>query len=113
MAYDYPSEKLSIYLSDDAGSVLTFYALHEASEFAKVWLPFCRRYKIEPRSPAAYFSHVDAVSDICTTKEWYYVKVVSVYITKYMCILNCFHFYISGKENNTSFYSFRSCMKTW
>ena len=31
MAYDYPSEKLSVYLSDDGGSNLTFYALLEAS----------------------------------------------------------------------------------
>ncbi|KAJ4754186.1 Cellulose synthase family protein [Rhynchospora pubera] len=74
MAYDYPSEKLNVYLSDDAGSILTFYALWEASEFAKVWLPFCRRYKIEPRSPAAYFSNIHSVPDTCSTKEWYYVK---------------------------------------
>jgi Cellulose synthase len=81
MAYDYPSEKLTIYLSDDAGSILTYYALLEASEFAKVWLPFCRRYRIEPRSPAAYFSQIDAEPDKCATKEWYYVKVFSVYLT--------------------------------
>ncbi|KAA3467354.1 Cellulose synthase-like protein E1 [Gossypium australe] len=40
MAYDYPPEKLSVYLSDDAGSQLTFYALLEASQFAKYWIPF-------------------------------------------------------------------------
>ena len=33
MAYDYPSEKLSVYLSDDGGSDLTFYAMVEASRF--------------------------------------------------------------------------------
>ncbi|XP_058111897.1 cellulose synthase-like protein E2 [Magnolia sinica] len=31
MAYDYPPEKLSIYLSDDGGSDLTFYSRLEAS----------------------------------------------------------------------------------
>ncbi|KAJ7960952.1 putative Cellulose synthase [Quillaja saponaria] len=55
MAYDYPTEKLSVYLSDDAGSDLTFYALLEASSFAEYWLPFCKKFKVEPRSPAAYF----------------------------------------------------------
>ena len=56
MAYDYPAEKLSVYLSDDAGSDVTFYALLEASIFAKHWLPFCKKFKVEPRSPAAYFN---------------------------------------------------------
>uniref|UniRef100_A0A803NCT9 Uncharacterized protein n=1 Tax=Chenopodium quinoa TaxID=63459 RepID=A0A803NCT9_CHEQI len=55
LAYDYPPEKLSIYLSDDGGSVFTFYALFEASHFSKNWLPYCKKYKVEPRSPAAYF----------------------------------------------------------
>lgn len=55
LAYDYPPEKLSIYLSDDGGSILTFYALFEASIFSKSWLPYCKRYNVEPRSPAAYF----------------------------------------------------------
>lgn len=56
MAYDYPQVKLSVYLSDDAGSELTFYALLEASHFSKHWIPYCKKFKIEPRSPEAYFS---------------------------------------------------------
>ncbi|XP_074292898.1 cellulose synthase-like protein E1 [Silene latifolia] len=56
MAYDYPPDKLSIFLSDDAGSILTFHALYEASLFSKHWLPYCRNYNVEPRSPAAYFT---------------------------------------------------------
>ncbi|GMH25488.1 hypothetical protein Nepgr_027331 [Nepenthes gracilis] len=55
MAYDYPPEKLSVYLSDDGGSQLTFYSLLKASKFSKYWLPYCRKYEIEPRCPAAYF----------------------------------------------------------
>ncbi|AES70607.2 cellulose synthase E1-like protein [Medicago truncatula] len=58
MAFDYPSEKLSVYLSDDGGSEITFYALLEAATFAKHWLPFCKRFKVEPRSPAAYFNGI-------------------------------------------------------
>ena len=56
MAYDYPQEKLSVYLSDDGGSDLTFYALLEASRFAKHWITFCKKFNVEPRSPAAYFA---------------------------------------------------------
>ncbi|KAI4306229.1 hypothetical protein L6164_029521 [Bauhinia variegata] len=56
MAYDYPTEKLSEYLSDDAASDVNFYALLEAFNFAKHWLPFCKRFKVEPTSPALGFS---------------------------------------------------------
>ncbi|KAL4562944.1 hypothetical protein LXL04_026975 [Taraxacum kok-saghyz] len=69
MAYDYPPEKVNVYLSDDGGSELTFYALLEASRFCKYWLPFCKRYKIEPRSPSAYFGHASRVNN-----EWSSVK---------------------------------------
>ncbi|GKV50105.1 hypothetical protein SLEP1_g56820 [Rubroshorea leprosula] len=55
MAYDYPPDKLSVYLSDDGGSDLIFYAMLEAAHFSKEWLPFCRKFKVEPRSPEAYF----------------------------------------------------------
>uniref|UniRef100_A0ACD5YGY1 Uncharacterized protein n=1 Tax=Avena sativa TaxID=4498 RepID=A0ACD5YGY1_AVESA len=74
MAYNYPTEKISVYLSDDGGSVLTFYALWEASLFAKHWLPFCKRYNIEPRSPAAYFSESDGHKALCTPKEWSFIR---------------------------------------
>ncbi|KAK1270889.1 Cellulose synthase-like protein G2 [Acorus gramineus] len=56
MCLDYPVEKMSVYLSDDGGSPLTLYAAREAYEFARSWNPFCRKYKIETRSPEAYFS---------------------------------------------------------
>ncbi|KAG4393538.1 hypothetical protein GLYMA_03G111400v4 [Glycine max] len=58
MAYDYPTEKLSVYLSGDVGSQITFYALLKASNFAKHWVPFCKRFKVEPRSPSAYFKSI-------------------------------------------------------
>ena len=72
MAYDYPPEKLSVYLSDDAGSKLTYYALMEASQFAKHWIPFCKKFNIQPRSPAAYFaSHTNHQS-----KEVDFIQVI-------------------------------------
>ncbi|KAI3841402.1 hypothetical protein MKX03_000029 [Papaver bracteatum] len=52
------SVKLSVYLSDDGGSDLTFYALYEASIFSRHWIPFCKEFKVEPRSPASYFTQV-------------------------------------------------------
>ncbi|XP_057510917.1 cellulose synthase-like protein G3 isoform X2 [Actinidia eriantha] len=55
MAYDYPAEKISVYISDDGGSVMTLYAFMEAAKFGKYWLPFCRRKKIMERCPDAFF----------------------------------------------------------
>ncbi|OWM78211.1 hypothetical protein CDL15_Pgr015030 [Punica granatum] len=56
MATDYPVEKLSCYISDDGGAILTFEAMAEAVNFAQVWVPFCRKHNIEPRNPESYFS---------------------------------------------------------
>jgi hypothetical protein len=53
---EYPVEKLFVYISDDGGALLTFEAMAEACEFAKVWVPFCRKHSIEPRNPDAYFN---------------------------------------------------------
>ncbi|KAG6423323.1 hypothetical protein SASPL_113717 [Salvia splendens] len=55
MALDYPPHKLHVYLSDDGGSPVTFRAVKEASEFAKMWIPFCRKYMVNNRCPHAYF----------------------------------------------------------
>ncbi|XP_075664554.1 cellulose synthase-like protein E6 isoform X1 [Castanea sativa] len=75
MAYDYPPEKLSVYLSDDGGSVLTFYAMLEASRFSKIWLPFCKKFKVEPRSPEAYFrTAIEPLGEPAMAKEWTSVK---------------------------------------
>ncbi|XBI81882.1 hypothetical protein VPH35_090696 [Triticum aestivum] len=82
MAYNYPAEKISVYLSDDGGSILTFYALWEASLFAKHWIPFCKRYNIEPRSPAAYFSESDGHQDLCSPKEWSLIREMYEDITQ-------------------------------
>ena len=77
MSYNYPPEKLSVYLSDDGGSDLTFYALIEASNFSKHWIPFCKKFNVEPRSPGAYFSQQIDVHDIKYAQEWLAIKVTS------------------------------------
>ncbi|KAA8535908.1 hypothetical protein F0562_028386 [Nyssa sinensis] len=56
LAVDYPVEKLACYISDDGGALLTFEAMAEAASFADMWVPFCRKHKIEPRNPESYFS---------------------------------------------------------
>ncbi|XP_051128706.1 cellulose synthase-like protein E6 isoform X2 [Andrographis paniculata] len=73
MAYDYPPEKLHVYLSDDGGSEVMFYALLEASRFAGRWLPFRRRFRIEPPAPTAYFSS-SVEAPIGFSKEWREIK---------------------------------------
>ncbi|KAJ8616365.1 hypothetical protein MRB53_035737 [Persea americana] len=55
MAFDYPTEKISVYVSDDGGSELTLFAFMEGAKFARHWLPFCRENGIEERCPEAYF----------------------------------------------------------
>ncbi|KAE9598716.1 putative 1,4-beta-D-xylan synthase [Lupinus albus] len=56
LSADYPIEKLSCYISDDGGAILTFEAMAEAVKFSEVWVPFCRKHNIEPRNPDAYFN---------------------------------------------------------
>ncbi|KAG5540206.1 hypothetical protein RHGRI_020437 [Rhododendron griersonianum] len=56
LAAEYPVEKLSCYVSDDGGALLTFEAMAEAASFANLWVPFCRKHDIEPRNPESYFS---------------------------------------------------------
>ncbi|XP_024985272.1 cellulose synthase-like protein D1 [Cynara cardunculus var. scolymus] len=56
LAVEYPIEKVSIYISDDGGAILTFEAMAEAVRFGQIWVPFCRKHNIEPRNPDSYFS---------------------------------------------------------
>ncbi|KAA8527077.1 hypothetical protein F0562_008694 [Nyssa sinensis] len=74
MAYDYPPEKLSVYLSDDAGSDLTFFALLEASKFSKHWIPYCKKFNVEPRSPVAYLISEPDPLDANHAKELTLIK---------------------------------------
>jgi cellulose synthase/poly-beta-1,6-N-acetylglucosamine synthase-like glycosyltransferase len=74
MAYDYPPENLSVYLSDDGGSNITYYALLEASHFAKHWLPYCKKFKVEPSSPAAYLISKDDPHVANQAKELLIIK---------------------------------------
>ncbi|XP_038902592.1 cellulose synthase-like protein H1 isoform X2 [Benincasa hispida] len=56
LAVDYPAEKLACYVSDDGGSPITFYSLSEALKFARIWVPFCKKYKVQVRAPFRFFN---------------------------------------------------------
>ncbi|XVF87300.1 hypothetical protein PTKIN_Ptkin18bG0108600 [Pterospermum kingtungense] len=64
LAVDYPVDKVSCYLSDDGAAMLTFESLVETADFARKWVPFCKKYSIEPRAPEFYFSQkIDYLKD--------------------------------------------------
>lgn len=64
LAVDYPVDKVSCYVSDDGSAMLTFESLAETAEFARKWVPFCKKYAIEPRAPEFYFSQkIDYLKD--------------------------------------------------
>ncbi|MBA0640643.1 hypothetical protein Goklo_023555, partial [Gossypium klotzschianum] len=56
LSVDYPVEKVSCYVSDDGASMLLFDTLSETAEFARRWVPFCKKHNVEPRAPEFYFS---------------------------------------------------------
>lgn len=70
LALDYPANKLACYVSDDGCSPHTFYALQEASKFAKFWVPFCKKYEVQVRAPFRYFSDKLEVSTTNNTPEF-------------------------------------------
>lgn len=64
LSVDYPVDKVSCYVSDDGSAMLTFEALSETAEFAKKWVPFCKKHNIEPRAPEFYFAQkIDYLKD--------------------------------------------------
>ncbi|XP_062079852.1 cellulose synthase A catalytic subunit 4 [UDP-forming]-like [Humulus lupulus] len=64
LAADYPVDKLCAYVSDDGASMLLFDSLAETAEFARRWVPFCKKHNVEPRAPEFYFSEkIDYLRD--------------------------------------------------
>jgi hypothetical protein len=78
LAVDYPAHKLACYVSDDGCSPVTYYSLVEASKFAKLWVPFCKKYNIHVRAPFRYFSNNPLTfggSSMEFQQEWNRMKV--------------------------------------
>ena len=64
LAVDYPVDKVSCHVSDDGAAMLTFESLVETADFARKWVPFCKKFSIEPRAPEFYFSQkIDYLKD--------------------------------------------------
>ncbi|KAL5576955.1 hypothetical protein UlMin_018654 [Ulmus minor] len=64
LAVDYPVDKVSCYVSDDGAAMLTFESLVETADFGRKWVPFCKKFSIEPRAPEFYFSQkIDYLKD--------------------------------------------------
>ncbi|XP_011047235.1 PREDICTED: cellulose synthase-like protein H1 [Populus euphratica] len=70
LAVDYPADKLACYVSDDGCSPITYYSLVEASKFAKIWVPFCKKYNIQTRAPFRYFSSELILTGSCNSLEF-------------------------------------------
>ncbi len=56
LGVDYLVDKISCYLSYDGASMLTFDAIVEVLEFARKWVPFCKKFDIEFRAPRMHFT---------------------------------------------------------
>ncbi|GMN67722.1 hypothetical protein TIFTF001_036782 [Ficus carica] len=56
MAVYYPAHKLACYVSDDGCSPVVLYSLVESSKFARLLVPFCKKYDVQVRAPFRYFS---------------------------------------------------------
>ncbi|KAI8570298.1 hypothetical protein RHMOL_Rhmol01G0023600 [Rhododendron molle] len=104
LAVDYPVDKISCYISDDGASMLTFEALSETAEFARKWVPFCKKFEIEPRAPEMYFSlKIDYLKDKVQptfVKERRAMKIrVSGVLTNapFMLNLDCDHYINNSK----------------
>ncbi|KAF6144752.1 hypothetical protein GIB67_016826, partial [Kingdonia uniflora] len=64
LAMNYPVDKISCYVSDNRASMLTFESLSETTEFGRKWVPFCKKFEIEPQAPEMYFSlKIDYLKD--------------------------------------------------
>ncbi|CAH8264499.1 unnamed protein product [Arabidopsis lyrata] len=68
LAVNYPANRLACYVSDDGCSPLTYFSLKEASKFAKIWVPFCKKYNIRVRAPFRYF--LNPISDVTEGSEF-------------------------------------------
>ncbi|KFK31113.1 hypothetical protein AALP_AA6G069700 [Arabis alpina] len=75
LAVNYPANKLACYVSDDGCSPLTYFSLKEVSKFAKIWVPFCKKYNVKVRAPFRYFLNpVTATEDPEFAIEWEMTK---------------------------------------
>ncbi|KAL4567378.1 hypothetical protein LXL04_022961 [Taraxacum kok-saghyz] len=78
MSLDYPATKLTVYLSDDGGCPVTLEALREAWRFAKIWVPFCKKYGVKIICPEAYFAGGGVEDEVMVYSEEFAAEKVKV-----------------------------------
>jgi cellulose synthase A len=103
LAVDYPVDKVSCYVSDDGASMLTFEALSETAEFARKWVPFCKKFCIEPRAPEFYFSlKVDYLKD--KVQPTFVQERRAMKVLDLVCLLVCtsIHTWVDGLDGRFS-----------
>ncbi|MCL7023561.1 hypothetical protein MKW94_012078 [Papaver nudicaule] len=77
LAFDHPSHKISVYVSDDGGSQLTLFALMQGAKFAREWLPFCKKHKLSKRCPKVFFNQQhDSDQHTVSQEEFHKMKVL-------------------------------------
>jgi len=91
LAVNYPANKLACYVSDDGCSPLTYFSLKEASKFAKIWVPFCKKYNLKVRAPFRYFLNPFAATEGSEfSRDWEMTKVMNLIV--YFAIVFVFRF---------------------
>ncbi|KAK9677332.1 hypothetical protein RND81_11G136900 [Saponaria officinalis] len=77
MTLDYPSEKVNVYVSDDGGYNGNLVGVKECVEFARFWVPFCRKFKVKSICPKVFFG------DFGSDGDFEYLKARNVIEEKY------------------------------
>ncbi|KAF6159644.1 hypothetical protein GIB67_034606 [Kingdonia uniflora] len=90
--------------------MLTFEALSETSEFAKKWVPFCKKFNVEPRAPEFYFAHkLDYLKDKIVplfVKERRAIKTVNTHSRRANIVVKFIDHYGFTVEGNVVDFSF-------
>ena len=89
LALDYPAGKLTCYVSDDGCSAVTCYALREAAEFAKLWVPFCKKHGVKVRAPFVYSSGGAAERDGAADDDAEFLRAWTLVKVKLASAVHC------------------------
>lgn len=108
LAVDYPVDKVSCYLSDDGAAMLTFESLAETADFARKWVPFCKKFSIEPRAPEFYFSQkFDYLKDkvqpsFVKERRAMKVRILQIVVASALQSNECYFLFSHCRENMKS-----------
>lgn len=90
MTLNYPSDKVSVYLSDDAGCSGTLEAMHEAYKFAKTWVPFCKKFGVKTICPEAYFAGPEVDESVMMDSDEFGAEKLKVKVSRSSSLCNIF-----------------------